>query len=77
MEEIINNKRQKIYERDNYRCLRCGGLLDLTLDHIVPRVKQGTGRMDNMQTLCKLCNSMKSDRIIDYRKRGERDKEIR
>lgn len=52
--------RQFVYERDGYRCLRCGVTDDLTLDHIHPWVLGGTNNADNLQTLCRPCNSSKN-----------------
>lgn len=57
-------------ERYDYTCLRCGRRepeIELTVDHIVPISKGGAGTIDNIQPLCKLCNSAKHDAIIDYR----------
>lgn len=34
----------------------------LTIDHIVPRAKGGNERMENLQTLCNVCNGEKANR---------------
>ncbi|WP_055694242.1 HNH endonuclease [Streptomyces prasinopilosus] len=52
--------RQFVYERDGYRCVRCGATDDLTLDHIHPWVLGGTNNVDNLRTLCRSCNSSKN-----------------
>lgn len=57
-------------QRYNYTCLRCGKCepeIKLTADHIVPISKGGVGMIDNIQPLCKPCNTAKHDRTIDYR----------
>lgn len=57
-------------ERYNYTCLRCGRRepeIKLTADHIIPISKGGAGTIDNIQPLCKPCNSAKYDDEIDYR----------
>jgi hypothetical protein len=59
---ITTDKRRTIYERDAYRCQMCDGWEDLTIDHIVPRERGGTNDMDNLQTLCRKCNSRKGIR---------------
>ena len=38
----------------------------LTVDHIVPRKRGGTGHKDNLQLLCGHCNSVKGDRPMEY-----------
>ena len=48
-------------------CLCCGKKKKLTADHIIPLMKLGTHTMDNIQPLCKKCNSRKNSAIIDYR----------
>lgn len=60
-------RRARIYERDNFRCVKCGATHDLTLDHILPRSKGGTDALSNLQTLCRKCNEEKEVDIIDYR----------
>lgn len=52
--------RQFVYERDGYRCVRCGATNDLTLDHVHPWVLGGVNSADNLRTLCRSCNSSKN-----------------
>jgi len=54
--------RWRVFKRDNYRCVQCLRDLDLTVDHIHPRSKGGEDSEDNLQTLCRSCNSRKRDR---------------
>lgn len=61
------SKRELVFERDGYHCLKCGAADDLSLDHVVPTIRGGSGRVGNLQTLCRTCNSEKGDRIADYR----------
>lgn len=60
--KVSNNMRFKIYERDGYRCRKCGkfGIKnDLEIDHIKPIAKGGKTVYENLQTLCKSCNKEK------------------
>ncbi|HCF2189380.1 TPA: HNH endonuclease [Pseudomonas aeruginosa] len=60
--------RQAIFDRDDHECLSCGSRDKLSIDHIVPLAKGGDNGFDNLQTLCKSCNSAKGDSTKDYRK---------
>lgn len=62
---LTEKERQAILERDGYRCLSCGATEDLTIDHIIPRSKGGSSEPVNLQTLCRSCNTSKSNRL-DY-----------
>ena len=59
---VIHPIRELVYKRDNYACKFCGTTEDLTLDHIVPFSKGGDSTPDNLQTLCRSCNSRKGAR---------------
>jgi hypothetical protein len=56
---IPTNIRRAVYERDGFRCLHCGTTELLSLDHIHPWSLGGPDTIDNLQTLCKPCNSRK------------------
>ena len=52
-----------VYERDDFACVECGSQEDLSLDHIFPWSMGGTDSPDNLQTLCRSCNSVKGARV--------------
>ncbi|HWH83220.1 MAG TPA: HNH endonuclease [Burkholderiaceae bacterium] len=51
--------RTEVFERDLYRCRRCSTHLNLTADHVIPEIKGGPTTLENLQTLCRSCNSSK------------------
>lgn len=59
---IPRSLRTAVFERDMYRCKICEGYKSLTADHIFPESKGGLATMDNLQTLCRSCNSRKGNR---------------
>ena len=52
-----------VFERDEYRCRKCGAQRQLSIDHVVPESRGGPTTLDNLQTLCKPCNSRKGARV--------------
>jgi 5-methylcytosine-specific restriction endonuclease McrA len=53
-----------------YSCLRClksEPEIKLARDHVMPMQLGGSDTIDNIQPLCKSCNSKKGIRYIDYR----------
>ena len=65
------NIRNFIIKRDK-KCLCCGSENNLSIDHIIPINKGGENKLGNLQTLCKSCNSKKSDNYIDYRNKNKK-----
>lgn len=47
-------------------CAHCGTELDLSVDHIIPRYEGGTNDANNLQVLCRSCNSRKGTRPDAY-----------
>ena len=48
-------------------CLCCGIDTRLELDHVIPIACGGRNDIANIQILCRLCNSSKGTKTIDYR----------
>lgn len=59
--------RNKVFDKYGKRCLCCGNEENMSLDHVIPVIKGGENNVDNLQPLCKSCNSKKGTKIIDYR----------
>jgi hypothetical protein len=55
--------RQAVYDRDGWACLRCGSRDHLSLDHVHPYSLGGPDTLENLQTLCRSCNSRKGARV--------------
>jgi|JI9StandDraft_1071089.scaffolds.fasta_scaffold550265_2 hypothetical protein len=51
--------RIEVFERDGWACISCDTTDDLTLDHIYPWSLGGSDDQENLQTLCRSCNSRK------------------
>lgn len=75
---LIRNAKQKVTKQewelilDRYgrKCLCCGrsqNEVALHMDHVVPLSRGGSHTADNVQPLCKSCNSKKHTRVIDFR----------
>jgi len=62
-------------------CLKCGRPRKLTPDHVIPLawadrpefVGVALGDIDNIQPLCRSCNSSKQDTYVDYRTQPHRN----
>ena len=61
-ERIPHKLKWKIWLRDNFTCQHCGSRENLTVDHISPESKGGQTTKDNLQTLCRECNSKKGNK---------------
>lgn len=60
---IPDTLRLRVYDRDGWVCLHCGTSEHLSLDHIHPYSRGGEDVLENLQTLCRSCNSRKGARI--------------
>jgi len=60
---ITESERQEVFDRDNWQCVICGSIEYLQVDHKFPFARGGTTQIDNLQTLCKDCNSKKRDKL--------------
>ncbi len=57
--------RRALLLRDNYTCQYCGATppkSELTMDHVIPKVRGGTTTWDNVVCACKACNLRKGSR---------------
>ena len=58
----IKISRARIYQRDKYSCVYCGGIKKLTIDHVIPKSRGGGNTWENMVTCCFDCNSKKGNK---------------
>ena len=66
--------RLRIFERDGWRCVRCGKAGRLEADHVVPLHKGGDPYFgENLQTLCTDCHRSKSRDDAGYGPDPERE----
>jgi hypothetical protein len=64
--EKFQNKSPKLknalIERDGEKCRHCGSIKMLCVDHVISISKGGSDELDNLQLLCRSCNSRKHNR---------------
>ena len=62
-ERIPDDVRLFVWQRDEGKCVKCGGTERLEFDHIVPVAKGGSNTERNIQLLCETCNRAKGTNI--------------
>ena len=60
---ISQEVKDRVWNRDNGKCVECGSNENLEFDHIIPFSKGGANTYRNLQLLCEHCNRSKSDKI--------------
>ncbi|WIF21984.1 5-methylcytosine-specific restriction enzyme A [Shewanella phage vB_SbaS_Y11] len=63
--KIRGGVRKAVFARDESICVGCGSSDDLCLDHIIPESRGGTSELDNLQILCRSCNSSKGIKTME------------
>jgi hypothetical protein len=61
------NIRMAVFQRYGKKCLKCSREHNICLDHVIPVYLGGENSLDNLQPLCKPCNSEKGATTVDYR----------
>ena len=54
--DISKAVKDKVWERDNHRCIICGNPFAMPNAHYIPRSKGGLGIEQNIVTLCQRCH---------------------
>ena len=60
---VPKEQKERIMERDDHKCVKCGSKKRLSVDHIHPRSAGGSGEDNNLQILCVSCNSSKNNKL--------------
>lgn len=60
---ISQKVKDKVWRRDEGKCVECGSNENLEFDHIIPFSKGGANTYRNIQLLCQNCNRIKSNKI--------------
>jgi len=67
---IIDSRREEfrtaLKKRDGWFCKECQALEDLEIDHVRALSMGGLSTMENLQLLCRFCNTRKSGRSMNY-----------
>lgn len=54
-----------VLSRHNHKCIACGTNNDIVIDHIMPLSRGGTNTKDNIQPLCRSCNTSKRNKTME------------
>ena len=62
-EAIPQELQDRVWNRDEGKCIKCGSREKLEFDHIIPFSKGGSNSYRNLQILCEKCNREKNNKI--------------
>lgn len=68
-EPISKSVKERLFKAQGGKCAGCGNtfdILNLEVDHIIPRAKGGGDYFENYQLLCGSCNRIKGARPMEY-----------
>jgi 5-methylcytosine-specific restriction endonuclease McrA len=60
------DRRARLLKKNGYRCYLCHETFlanQLTLDHLKPRSRGGSNKLENLRLACFPCNNRRSDRL--------------
>lgn len=60
---VPQDVKARVWQRDGGKCTQCGDSRYLEFDHIIPWSQGGATSVENLQILCRKCNSEKGARI--------------
>jgi len=60
--ELDSEIHRIVFELDNCECVYCGNKEQLSIDHVIPASKGGSGNIKNLVTACMKCNQKKHAR---------------
>ena len=65
----VEISRKNILARDNYKCQYCGKQSkSLTVDHVLPKFRNGQDTWENLVAACKNCNQLKGEKTPEEAK---------
>jgi 5-methylcytosine-specific restriction endonuclease McrA len=68
MTKISGRKFIDVWNKSNGHCWYCGKKLDngiFTIDHVIPKNKNGGNEIDNLVPCCQSCNSQKCKKSVE------------
>ncbi len=68
LEKSFKTIKNRLYKKQKGLCAGCGKKFDIVnfeIDHIIPKSKGGESYYENLQLVCRNCNSVKSDKTIE------------
>jgi 5-methylcytosine-specific restriction endonuclease McrA len=62
---ISRTKVIAVMRKSESKCVHCGSMDDLQIDHIIPHSRGGSDDLDNLQMLCQKCNASKGAKTME------------